>query len=206
MSLAEHPIRRWTEEERNAIKRRRIGRLARRWWGRKLVNLFIVWHLFALAIWLLPSSGAIVQDCLGVVRPYMTTTGFAQSWNMFSPRPDNLDVYLEAEITYANGEKRPWPFPRMVHMGYTRRYQEERWRKTVEVATHNGSPALWTALARYAARQAPGDSQNPPVSVKLIQHSRFIPPLGQPIPPYSAAPVLNGSAPLVTPIHAKDLR
>ena len=119
---------------------------------------------------------------MGIVRPYMTATAFAQSWNMFSPNPDRLDVYLEAQITYRDGEKRSWTFPRLAHMGYVRRYQEERWRKIVEVSTHGGNQMLWPALARYAARVNDYDSQNPPVSVELIQHSRQVPPPGQPMP------------------------
>ena len=195
-----------SEDQRNQIRQRRIGRLERRWWARKFINLFIAWHLFALFIWLMPDSGAIVQACVGVVRPYMAATAFAQAWNMFSPNPDRLDVYLEAQITYADGEKRSWTFPRLVHMGYTRRYEEERWRKLVEVATHGSNQALWPAYARYAARVNNYDTQNPPVSVELIQHSRIVPPPGQRIPPFTAAPLQTGSGPSVTIIHLKDLR
>ncbi len=195
-----------SEDQRNAVRQRRIGRLERRWWARKFVNLFIAWHLFALFIWLMPDSGAIVQACVGFVRPYMTMTAFAQSWNMFSPNPDRLDVYLEAEVTHANGETDHWFFPRLVHMNYKRRYEEERWRKVVEVATHGDNHVLWPALARYAARVNNYDAQNPPVSVKLIQHSRVIPPPGQPIPAYTVAPLQTGRGPFVAPIRTGDLQ
>ena len=202
----QHSLHRRTEDERNGVRRRRINRLERRWWARRALNLFIVWHLFALAIWLLPDNSAIVQNCVGLVRPYVVGTGFAQSWSMFSPWPDKLDVYLEAQITYADGEKRSWEFPRMAHMGYAQRYREERWRKMVEVCTHGGNQVLWPALARYAARVNNYDTQNPPTSVELIQHSRTIPPPGQPIPPYVAVPLQTGSGPSVTTIRPEDLK
>lgn len=206
--FVEAPTRGRTEAERNAVRQRRVDRLTRRWWARKAVSLFIVWHLFALTIWLTPSSSAIDQSPLGVglVRPYMTLTSFAQSWSMFSPYPDKLDVTLEAQITYADGEKRSWYFPRMAHMGYVRRYQEERWRKIVEVATHGGSQALWLAMARYAARANNYDRGNRPVSVVLIQHMRLIPPPGDSMPPLRVSPLQTPNGPFVTPIHPEDLR
>ena len=197
-----------TPAERDAVKRRRVNRLERRWWGRAAVNAFICWHLFALAIWLLPSSSAVVQSPLGVglVRPYMTLTAFAQSWNMFAPYPDKLDVTLEARILYADGETRSWYFPRMASMGYVRRYQEQRWRKIVEVATHGSTQVLWGSLARYAARVNDYDSQNRPVSVALFTHSRQIPAPGLPLPPLEVQPLESGGHVSVTPIRPEDLK
>ena len=205
---ARHPARGRTEEQRAAVRLRRVSRLERRWWMRRLVNVFIVWHLFALAIWLSPSGSAIVQSPVGVglVRTYMTLTSFAQSWSMFSPYPDKLDVTLEAQITYQDGSKRFWYFPRMAHMGYVRRYQEERWRKLVEVATHANSQAVWVGLARHAARANNHDTHNRPVSVTLIQHSRLIPPPGVPMPPVQAAPLQTGTGPFVLAIRPEDLK
>jgi len=205
MNVQETPRTGRTEEERNRVRQRRVNRLEQRWWARKAINLFIVWHLFALTVWLVPFSGALVKPCAGIVRPYMTMTSFAQSWTMFAPIPDKLDVTLEARITFANGEKRSWFFPRMAGMGYSQRYQEQRWRKLVEVATHGKTEALWPALARYAARVNNSDSRNRPVSVELFQHARLIPPPGEPMPPIKVEPLQSGNGPSITPIHPEDL-
>lgn len=198
-----------TEEQRNAVRERRVSRLERRWWGRLAINVFLLWHIFALTIWLIPPNSAIVESPLGagLVRPYMTLTGFAQSWTMFSPVPDRLDVTLEARITYADGETRSWFFPRMARMGYARRFEEERWRKLVEIVTHNnGTQMLCSALARYAARVNNVDSQNRPVSVALFEHSRQLPPPGQTIPPITIEPLQTGGGPSITPIRPEDLK
>src|SRR5438132_1633130 len=104
-----------------------------RGWGRMLINAFILWHLFALTIWLLPES-ALRQSCFGLVSPYMTWTGFMQSWSLFSPNPAPMEVYVEARITYADGRVRSWVYPRMVNMGYLERYRRERFRKLIEMA------------------------------------------------------------------------
>ncbi len=206
VSPLEERAHRRTDEQENEVRRRRINRLERRWWGRKAINLFIVWHLFALSIWLLPFNSAIVPFFAPFVRPYVVSTGFAQSWSMFSPDPDKLDVYLEAQIRYADGETRAWFFPRMVGMGYTKKYEQERWRKLIEVSTHGGNQMLWPALARYAARVNDYDTQNPPTSVELVQHSRTVPPPGQPIPPYAVTPLQTNSGPSITVIRPEDLK
>ncbi len=198
-----HPSR--TEDECRRVKQRRVNRLEKRWWLRRAINLFIVWHLFALFIWLVPSQSAIVQACVGTVRPYMIMTAFAQSWSMFSPNPDHLDVFLEAKITYANGQVKFWEYPRMAHMSYAKKYEEERWRKMIEVVTHGGNHELWPSLARYAARVNNPDPHNLPVKVELIQHSRLIPPPGQPIPPYTVAPLQGSTGPSITLINRNDL-
>jgi len=194
-----------SEEARRQVKQRRVNRLEKRWWKRRLINLFIIWHAFALFIWLMPGNSAIVQWFVPVVRPYLTVTAFAQSWSMFSPSPDHLDVYLEAKITYANGQVKSWEFPRMVHYGYVKRYEEERWRKMTENVTHGSNQNLWPMMARYAARVNDPDPHNPPVRVALIQHSRIIPPPGQAIPPYTVAPLQANNGPSITTIHPGDL-
>lgn len=199
------------EPDRLAVKRRRVGRAERRWWGRRLVSLFILWHLFALAVWLVPGQSTtggntpLVGLFAPVVRPYMRATAFAQSWNMFAPNPDKTDVYLEARIAYADGERRSWFFPRMAQMGFARRYQEERWRKMVEVATHGNALAVGPALAHYAARVNYADAQNPPVSVELVQHTRTVPPPGHPMPSYAEIPLMPAPN-AVLPIRPEDLR
>ncbi len=194
-----------TEEERRLVKQRRVNRLEKRWWKRRAVNLFIIWQAFALFVWLMPGDSAVVQGLVGVVRPYLVVTAFAQSWSMFSPSPDHLDVYLEAKITYANGQTKSWEFPRMTHLGYVKRYEEERWRKMTENVTHGSNQNLWPMMARYAARVNNPDPNNPPVRVELIQHSRLIPPPGQAIPPYTVAPLQTNNGPFITIIHLGDL-
>lgn len=197
----------WSREERDAARQRRVARLERRWWGRVCINIFIAWHLFAVAIWLLPNMqmSAIVHAFAPIIRPYMTFTGFMQSWNMFSPNPDNLDVYAEAKITHKDGTVQTWLFPRMVDMDYVKRYQEERWRKFIEVPTHGSYPVLLPAMARYAARvnNTPG---NPPVAVALFKCTRTVQPPGVKIGPYQTEPFTNGSQPFTYAVRHRDLR
>ena len=208
------------EEAREALReqvyRRRVRRLVRRAWRRRLLNAFILWHIGCVTLWLLPYSAEIVQRMVPPgytpVRCYLTFTGFMQGWNMFSPNPDNLDVWPEAHITYADGSTKVWVYPRMVKMGYVERYKRERFRKWVEVSTHNGTPLIWREMARYAARINNTRPHDPPVSVALWMHDRIVPPPPQAIPPYNyepyrqADPVTHKTVPFVLTVTPEDLR
>src|SRR5205823_4872612 len=148
-------------------------------WVRLAINVFVLWQLFALTIWLLPES-ELRRDCVGVITPYMTFTGLMQSWNMFSPEPSKLDMYVEARITYAKGPVRSWIYPRMTRLGYVERYWHERFRKFIELAHLDQNQMVWPSLARYPARVNNLYPGNPPVQVQLVRHFRFTPPPGVP--------------------------
>jgi len=156
-------------------------------WGRAAINLFLLWHLYALTIWLLPQS-ALRESCVQTVTPYMTFTGLMQSWTMFSPDPSKLDMYVEARITYANGQERSWTYPRMINLGYIERYRHERFRKFIELAHLEDNRMIWPSVARYAARVNNHYPHNPPVDVQLIRHFRFTPPPGGEWAPYQTSP------------------
>ena len=97
-----------------------------------------------------------------------------QGWGMFAPDPYSLDVYIEAQIHYADGTVRSWEFPRMHHMSTWQKYGKERWRKYSEVAYQDNYSFLWPASARYAARENNIYPNNPPVSVALVRHFRLV--------------------------------
>jgi hypothetical protein len=169
-------------------------------WVRAAINAFILWHLFALTIWLMPISSALRRSCVHLVHPYMVFTGFAQNWNMFSPNPSDLDLYWEARITYANGQVQNWNFPRMTDLGYVERYRRERFRKMIEFANPDGNRAVWPSLAKYAAQRNDTDPRNRPVAVELVRHFRIVPPPGGKFGPYQTFSILR------TPISPEDLR
>jgi hypothetical protein len=173
---------------------------AQPWWVRAGINAFILWHLFALTIWLLPGSSVLRRSVVRLVHPYMVFTGFAQNWNMFSPNPSDLDLYWEARITYANGQVRSWNFPRMSDLGYVERYRRERFRKMIEFANPDTNRMVWPSLAKYAAQRNHTDPRNSPVAVELVRHFRIVPPPGGTFAPYQTYSILK------TPISPEDLQ
>ena len=180
-------------------RRSATGAQSGRGWRRPLINAFILWHLFALTIWLLPAS-ALRESFAQNVLPYMTLTGLMQSWTMFSPDPSKLDMYVEARLTYADGQVRSWIYPRMINLGYFERYRHERFRKFIELAHLEDNRMVWPSVALYPARVNNLSPHNPPVQVQLVRHFRFTPPPGNTWPPYQTYTFYT------QPILPQDLR
>jgi uncharacterized membrane protein YphA (DoxX/SURF4 family) len=75
--------------------------------GRFLVGGLLIWHIAAVAVWLLPD-----KDCLEswrnparqVFTKYLTTTQTDQGWGMFAPNPPRSNVFLKVLVTDADGE------------------------------------------------------------------------------------------------------
>jgi hypothetical protein len=168
-----------TDEQRRQVRYRRVSRLTWRHLGRVAITLFLCWHFIAIAMWTMPQLMNVFPMTGNWARTYLTTTGFNQGWTMFSPDPYSLDVYVECRIHYADGTVRSWNYPRMYDYNYWTRYQKERWRKYVEVASTDNYRFLWPTMGTHAARVNNLYPNNPPVSVDLIRHTHVVPsPIG----------------------------
>jgi hypothetical protein len=195
-----------TEEQRRAVRYRRVSKLTLRYLGRIAVILFVFWHFFAIAVWLMPAGSEISNRGMPYVRPYMTATGFMQGWSMFAPQPYSLDLFIEARIHYADGRVKSWKFHRVSEMSYWRRYGKERWRKYTEVANQDQFKFLWHSSARYAARVNNVYPANPPVSVELIRHFRFVQPPAQVVSPQTMYTPWQSIRYTTQPIKREELR
>lgn len=185
---------------REDIRKRRVARLERRWHMRKFINLFILWHLSAIIIWLTVQNSSLSQRLIFIVKPYVIATGMTQNWSMFSPNPDTTDLYMSADIHYKDGTNVTWDFPRMVKLGYFERYERERFRKLVEVTHVDADRGLWPSMAIFAARQNYHNKLNPPTVVILSRHFRTVPAPGQPVAQFQSFVMLK------QPIFPSDLQ
>jgi hypothetical protein len=142
---------------------------------KNLIHAFVLFHLTAVAAWSFTSSDS-TSKLHKVVRSrfafYMLPTGLWQAWNMFAPNPAISNVYLEAEVTLADGSRVTWKFPRMNELGYFDRYRRERYRKWA-------SERVWTSgqvdrlvaepAARFAARQV----ERPDNQARVVELVRY---------------------------------
>ena len=142
------------------------------WHRAKLVAIsaFLLFHLFAITCWCIPLNSLLIPKCKQLVGPYVIWSGLFQAWDMFAPNPSKLNIYIEAEVTFLNGQKSVWKFPKMHELGYTERYFKERFRKfSTEYLLADTNAGMWPDAARYVARVNSSDS-NPAVCVRLIRH------------------------------------
>ncbi len=134
-----------------------------------VVNLFIVFHLAAFFAWCLPIQSLIVTNFKNRIKPYMLASSLFQSWDMFAPDPLRLNLRVDAEITFRDGQTRSWAFPQMNELGFVDRYFKERYRKySTEYLRADGYEGLRPDAARYLARLH-NDPSNPPVKVTLFR-------------------------------------
>ena len=138
------------------------------------ISIFILVHLYIIVTWGLPGSRfrtAVIQP----VQDYVINTGLWHSWDMFSPEPLAVNFHLEAEITYADGARGIWEFPRMEKLGLWERFQKERYRKWRERVRQDSYSPVWADTARYIARLH-NNPVNPPRRIVLIRHWEPISP------------------------------
>ncbi len=151
-----------------------------------IINLFLVWQVLAVAVWLLP-DGIGRQTVYPVVSDYMRFTGCWQQWTMFSPSPYKNDSYVEARIEYPDGTSSHWNVVRMHDLGYVQKYQRERFRKAIENMHLDDNSRMWPYLSRYCALQSERSGRpNYPMTVHLVRHFRYISPPSARTLPFAA--------------------
>ncbi|MEA2554504.1 MAG: hypothetical protein QOJ65_2680 [Fimbriimonadaceae bacterium] len=114
---------------------------------------------------------------------YLLFTGFWQYWDMFSPNPASIDFYGTATITYKDGTRKLYQYPRMYTMGTTEKYVSERYRKFYERAHLEDFKWIWPTFAQRVALLTYKDPANPPVKIVLTRHWLPIAPPGKPQQP-----------------------
>ena len=151
------------------------------------LNIFIIFHLAAFAIWSCPLEFEIRTAFVHLITPYMLWSGLWQGWDMFSPDPLRVNSHLEALVTFRDGTQATWVFPRMDKLSYFDRYLKERYRKwSSSYVRLDAYSYLWADTARYVARNYYNPS-NPPKEIKLKRFWMEIPPpsaqsIYQPLP------------------------
>lgn len=159
------------------------------WW----VKALVAFHAFAILMWALPSppSRPWGSDVLlmydqrlkdSFLRYYLTTTGFWQYWDMFSPNPADTDIWCDTIVTFKDGTKKLYKYPRMKELSIPVKYFKERYRKFYERVNQDKNKYLWPTFAQRIALENYRDPNNPPVEVRLRRHFRVIPPPGKPVP------------------------
>jgi hypothetical protein len=141
------------------------------------INIFLVFHILAIACWCMPVDLPLVSLCRNLVRPYLAWAGLFQAWDMFAPVPKSANTYVDAILIYQDGSRATWTLPRLEELGLTQKYFKERYRKYADNLQVDDNEALLPDAARYIARLNSTPAR-PVKTVVLIQHYSFIAPRG----------------------------
>jgi hypothetical protein len=136
------------------------------------INVFLLFHIVAIACWSMPINGPLIPLCRNLVRPYLLWAGLFQSWDMFAPSPKAANTYIDATLVYKDGSIKTWTFPRMEQMGLREKLFKERYRKFAENLQANELDDLLPDAARHIARLN-STPANPVKTVILVQNVSF---------------------------------
>lgn len=74
--------------------------------GRWVIGSLIIWHLIAVAGWLLPAKDSFKSfqpETRAIVGPWLRLTQTTQGWGMFAPNPPRSNVFMKVLVTDAEG-------------------------------------------------------------------------------------------------------
>ena len=148
-----------------------FARKAKRW----VINLFIGFHLVAIACWCVPVDSPLIPLVRTLVKPYFLWAGLFQSWDMFAPVPKGANTYIEATLVYRDGCRKTWTYPRMEHMSLTEKFFKERYREFADSLQRDDLDDLLLDAARHIVRLN-SSPENPVKTVILTQRLSFIVP------------------------------
>ena len=154
------------------------------------VVAFVAYHIVAITIYALPKpsndvlSGKVSprgSDALlafnvremkqwAVFYGYLYPTGFWQYWDMFAPDPAQTDIWGDAEVTFLDGTKTMFQYPRMKTSSIPDKFMQERYRKFFERVNLEENPYFWSPFAQAIALKTATDQSSPPVRVTLYRH------------------------------------
>ncbi len=151
------------------------------WTARKvLVSAFLVVHLSATAVWVLPTC-PLKTWAFDAVSYYIVPLGLWQYWGMFSPDPPRSVLELEAEAIDIRGVQYNFAFPKQADYSVWQaipRYRHPKFAMNLA----GDDPSLGmnrTFAARHVVRSLGVPANAFPVDVRLVFRSRPCPPPGE---------------------------
>ncbi len=112
------------------------------------------------------------------IQLYLFSTGTWQYWDMFSPNPAATDWWGDAEITYQDGSRSVYQYPRMFLLSIPQKFVKERFRKFYERAHSDDYQWLFPQFGLRIALINFKDPKNPPIRVALRRHWLEVMPPG----------------------------
>jgi hypothetical protein len=163
------------------------------WTARRLlISAFLVAHIGATIIWVLP-GGVIRERTLPALRYYLMPLGLWQFWAMFAPDPVRDTYMLEAEVVDARGLRYNFQFPRIADYSAWQAIPRFRYSKYAANMSINEFELPREFAARHVARQLNLLDEAFPVDVRLFYKVRLTPPPGtsevDPLAPLKTAPL-----------------
>jgi hypothetical protein len=151
-----------------------------RWTARRLlISAFLVVHVGATILWVIPRSH-LKDRTIRVVAAYMLPLGLWQYWTMFAPDPVRYTFALEAEVIDAQGLRYGFAFPRLAGYNAVQAIPRFRYSKYAANLADESFNEPRVFAARHVARSLNLAADRFPIDVHLFYQIRDAPPIGGP--------------------------
>ena len=137
------------------------------------INVFILYHLFAIYTYNLPTSELKTQVSRWT-KPYLNILCLGQNWAMFVA-PGTQNMYMEVRITYADGTQRVRSIGRQDYKGVWEQLINERSRKLMEYTFDTAHKDHYPQLARWAVRKNARETKCRVVYAEVLRYWSPIP-------------------------------
>ncbi len=128
---------------------RKLGRVVKYF----LICSFIAVNLIILGFDSVPNQNLFEEKALSLIAGYQKTLALYQGWSMFAPNPSRENLFVDADVYFANGSKEKWAFPRANQENRGALMMRERLRKyTQDNLEMKDQEALWLDLSHFVAR------------------------------------------------------
>jgi hypothetical protein len=152
--------------------------MIRRWTAWRLaISAFVLFHLAATFIWLMPVSPLKLQ-LMPPLRFYMLPLGLWQAWNMFAPDPQRETILLESEVIDVRGMRHIYEFPSVADLSWWRKMPRFRHPKFASNLLFDEFAQQREFTARHAVRRLDLDESAFPVHASLYLRLKPAPPPG----------------------------
>ena len=144
-----------------------------------LINGFIVVVLSLILVDALPRTSLAHQRLKDAVDPILDVTGLWQeSWRLFAPEVDKVNVWITARITYADGSSITRRSPDWTKMSALERFLRFREMEFVDSIRMDSSRGAWPGFADYMARTVlhPAKPELKAIEVVLTRQWAVVPP------------------------------
>ena len=141
--------------------------------GRLAISVFVLFTVFSVVVWNLPTS-EIKTKSLKVVRPYITLTSLDQNWGVFSPDPRRISIDMVARVQLADGTEETMRVPRGNDVYDA--YWDYRWWKWAEWIRQDSQDQLWKPAALWFARKDASEGKKPTRVVLVLRWYDLLPP------------------------------
>lgn len=147
---------------------------------RLLISLFLVIHLSATMLWVLPPCPLRLRT-IDLVSYYILPLGFWQYWTMFAPDPVRDTFTLEAEVVDAKGLRAVFTFPRLADYSVIQGIPRFRHSKYAANLSVDAFELPREFAARHVIRKLNLPADAYPVDVQLLYQVRPSTPPGSPV-------------------------